>query len=463
MWEIFGMWDSPIYRFRIPEDGNNSQELKEIVIDVTGSAPTFTKPSNALKKVLTEIFNSKELKPINSVLEFGAAKLKNIPFILDHGKTVSAVDFEKITQNSFTKEMLTKCGTYGNKFQKMIFPKPFISDSKKFDLALLINVLPVMPVFSERLFVLKLMYEKIKKGKYLLWVAQREGSYKKIREKGKNTCGDGIWMGKTHRYKTFYKYHDIKTLDELMGLFGFKLIKRYSVGDDARLYEKTKHVLFSDIISAEKIRKYIPIDETIENPESIHLKKIKEEQGVKEVLPNPEPLSIESLYIEKIKKIPTGTKNAELYHRVVSHALSRIFRNSLRNMEIKVPIDKRIKIIDTVFTNCAKDGFFSNLKNKFECSYPIVEMKNVTGAPTNVELDQLNGRLNTKRGDFGLQVCRTVDDEKIVYDRCKTYLDGHCLLFLTDKDIFELLEYSRDDAFDEISDFMDNKLRRLIF
>ena len=66
------IWKSPIYKFRVPEneeDGENAK-LKEIVIDVTGSAPPFTEPSEALKSVLSEIFKSKEYKKIDKVLEF---------------------------------------------------------------------------------------------------------------------------------------------------------------------------------------------------------------------------------------------------------------------------------------------------------------------------------------------------------------------------------------------------------
>lgn len=85
------LWESPIYKFRIPEDPENDEceNLKEIFIDVTGSAPPFKEPSENLKNILKEIFHT--YPQIKTVLEFGAAKLKNIPFILKQGKTVYAV------------------------------------------------------------------------------------------------------------------------------------------------------------------------------------------------------------------------------------------------------------------------------------------------------------------------------------------------------------------------------------
>ena len=41
------------------------------------------------------------------------------------------------------------------------------------------------------------------------------------------------------------------------------LMKRFDVGDDARLYEKTKYNLLSGMLTQSRIRDQIPIDETI--------------------------------------------------------------------------------------------------------------------------------------------------------------------------------------------------------
>ena len=457
------LWKSPVYRFRIPaSDSSESEKLKEIVIDVTGSAPRFEEPSDALTDVLKEIFKSASLKRIDTVLEFGAGKLKNIPFLLKQGKTVCAVEFEKLTKNPFTKKNIKIGERYKSKFQKLLFPNPFLSDAKKFDLALLLNVPPVMPILAERLYLLDILHQKIDKGKYILWLAQKEGSYKKIRKEGKNTCGDGLWMGKKNYFKTFYRHHPVEELDEIMGLFGFKLIKKFSVSDDARLYERIEYNLFSGLISPERIVENIPIDTSIKDPESSTPKVVKKTAKVKKVVPNPKELSLENLYIEKIESIPKG-KDAEKYHRVVSHAISRIFRGSLRNMEIKQAINGGIKEIDTVFTNWADKGFFHNLAKKVECNYPMVEAKNISRDPTNQELDQLNGRLNKNRGHFGILVCRHISNNDSVNSRCKTYLPENYLLVLTDNDLFELLGYAREKNIDDINDFMDKKLKELLF
>jgi len=132
-------------------------------------------------------------------------------------------------------------------------------------------------------------------------------------------------------------------------------------------------------------------------------------------------------------------------------------------MDIKVEIDGGVKIIDTVFTNCANNGFFHNLRSKVDCSYPMAEMKSISTDPTNSELDQLNGRLNKNRGHFGMLVCRNVTHENPVILRCKTFLPDNYVLVLTDEEIFELLEYERMNDQDELNDFMDEKLKQLLF
>lgn len=449
------IWSSPIYRFREPYN-ENSVTMKEVVIDVTGSAPPILEPSDNLKQVLNEVFTSSEYSGIETVLEFGAAKLKNIPFILKQGKSVTAVEFKELADNKITKKNITKCKRYGSKFQELIFPNPFLTDPKRFDLVLLANVVPVMPIPSERLYLLDILHKKVNDSKYVLWIAQKEGSYKTIREEGRQRIGDGIWMGVAKRFKTFYRYHNPEEVDEIMQLYGFERIKKWSLGDDARLYKKIRYNLFTGMITPELIQEHIPLDETIEDPQKIKLKRVKQ---VDEVVPNPPELSIENLYKKRIQSINEGTTDAELYHRVVSNALSRIFRGSLRNMEIKVPVNNGTGIIDTVFTNMASSGFFNN-----KGEHVIVEVKNISGDPENTEFNQLASRLNVYTGHFGILVCRKVQDEDAVVQRCKAFLpQGNTLIFLTDKDIFELLDCSRNGNTDEINDIMDNRTKKITF
>jgi hypothetical protein len=460
------LWKTPIYRFRIPES-EGSDTLKEFVIDVTGSAPTFTDVKNTMNGVYEKLLSSEEGNKIQSILDFGAGKLRITLYFLDKMKKVCAVEFKELGEKSEdAKKMLKKCQKKSN-FEKLIFPHPFVEHKKKYDLALLINVPPVMPVFTERLMVLQLLYEKINVNGYLLWYAQKEGTYKNIREAGEQNCGDGLWMGTTKRTKTFYKYHHVEDANEMMALSGFKFVKKFSApGNDAILYQKTKYNLFSKTITPEKILKAIPIDKSIEDPKDVKLKIVKAGKGIREVIPNPYELNIENLYIETLKNIPSGVDNAEKYHRLVSQIIYRIFRGSLRNMEIKYDMNYGRKIIDTVYSNIAEKGFFENLSKKFriKCPYIILEAKNYSYDPENPEFDQLAGRLLDKIGKFGILACRKIDDEDAVKERCEGYLgDNKYVIFFTDNDLINLLELYQNNDYEEINDFMDKKIRPLIF
>lgn len=459
------MWDSPVYRFRLPIDQNNeSSKLKEIIIDVTGSAPSMMKPSEELVAILNEIFDPKNYGKIETVLDFGAAKLRNVPFLLERGKKVCAVEFEELMENEKAKLNLEKCHSYGEKFRSVVFPNPFIQHDEQFDLAILMNVIPVMPVMAERMYLLDILHSKIDDEKYLLWIAQKEGGYKKDRESGKYPCGDGIWMMKDKRFKTFYRYHPVDEVIEIMLLYGFEKVKRFNKGSsDALLFKKIKHTPFAGMLTEEKILQELPLDTTIADPVSPTPKIVSVEDGFSRLVPNPHSLSVEQIYIEKLKSLEPG-KNDEIYHRVASCAMSRIFRHSLRNMDIKRWMDDGMQIIDTVFTNDASSGFFKSIRERYGSQHIIIEFKDINNDPKNTEFQQLNGRLGDRAGSFGILGCRSVADKDAVIHRCRAYLQSkHCLIYITDEDLIELLECSRENNIDAIEEYIDARLKDILF
>jgi hypothetical protein len=196
---------------------------KMIQIDVRKSAPHFEEPCVELAGVLRNILNDPVLQ-IKKVVEFGAGKFRNVSFILKQGKEVCAVEFEN--------------GRRSAGFQLMT-PDEFSKTSQRFDLALLVNVVPVIPFSSERIEVIRTLHSKLNEGKYLLWFAQIEGHYRKLRESGENPCMDGIWLGNGRQFKTFYKYHSMCVVDSMMDSSGFSKVKRFSgLWNDAALYRR---------------------------------------------------------------------------------------------------------------------------------------------------------------------------------------------------------------------------------
>jgi len=213
----------PIYRLKA-HDGNAE---REIIIDVTRSASTFSTPGEGLKTVLGSILRNPSLG-IEDVVDFGAGKLKNVPFILEMGKNVCAVEFERLSFNPVTQSNYDLCGSYDGHFRRLS-PDLFAEDVQRFDLALLINVIPTMPIRAERDSALKLIHDKLRDGKYALWFSLKGDDLYKSRMEAGKTCSDGIWLGENRNFQTFYKNYQPEEVIALMHSAGFVPFDRFHV------------------------------------------------------------------------------------------------------------------------------------------------------------------------------------------------------------------------------------------
>lgn len=101
--EVHLIWKLPVYRFIIPYNLNpdGDSRYKDILIDVTDSAPPF----NETKKQMAMVFDEgcKLLTKESPILDFGAGKLRNTIYFLEKGYNVNAVEFEKL-ENLLTKQ-----------------------------------------------------------------------------------------------------------------------------------------------------------------------------------------------------------------------------------------------------------------------------------------------------------------------------------------------------------------------
>ncbi len=153
--------------------------------------------------------------------------------------------------------------------------------------------------------------------------------------------------------------------------------------------------------------------------------------------------------VNKLIKMNSGANNSRNYHRLISKIIVYIFKHSFINMKFEKSLYYGRKFIDTVYTNSAEKGFFKHLPEKHKqvnCQYIVLEAKNYTMDVKNREIDQLAGRLNEKLGNFGILVCRHVNNEKLVRQWCQSHLDSNkYIIVLTNKDIIELVEYTRLD------------------
>ncbi|MDE1855117.1 MAG: hypothetical protein KGH57_02235 [Candidatus Micrarchaeota archaeon] len=217
------MKSGPLYKIEA-QDGGSS---REITIDVTRSASSFPVLGEGLRKVLGTVLRDTRLG-IKDVVEFGAGKLKNVPFILEMGKNVCAVEFEELNSNPIAQSNYTICRGYDGHFRRLD-PEEFVKDSQKFDLALIINVIPTMPIASERDAALKLLNHKLRNGKFALWFALKGDDVYKERQELDKTCLDGVWLGEGKHLQTFYKNYTVDDVMSLMHNAGFMPFNRFHV------------------------------------------------------------------------------------------------------------------------------------------------------------------------------------------------------------------------------------------
>lgn len=154
-----------------------------------------------------------------------------------------------------------------------------------------------------------------------------------------------------------------------------------------------------------------------------------------------------------ITSLPKGNETANYYQELIFECLKYIFLGSFKRGRFEVKLNDGRKRADIVFDNHADTGFFAHVKNNYQvfCPRIIIECKNYSSDPSNPEVDQLLGRLGKRIGKLGILICREVMNTDKLMKRCKDALhqSGSYIIFLTDKDIIELLRFK--EASDEES------------
>ncbi|WP_130806024.1 hypothetical protein [Senegalia massiliensis] len=189
-------------------------------------------------------------------------------------------------------------------------------------------------------------------------------------------------------------------------------------------------------------------DFTLEHPEVFaefkykainKIQSFENEELCKEELGN-----ITNYLISRLKSIPPGAENANIYHKTVLGIMELLFYPYLANPKIEQEIHDGRKRIDITFDNCAESGFFFRLSTTYDIpsNFIIIECKNYSKDLKNPELDQLSGRFSANRGKFGISVCRTIENMDLFINRCiDTYKDGRGLIIpIIDSDLIEMLE-----------------------
>lgn len=436
------MWESPVYKFakKIRENG----KLRELVIDVTGSAPTMDEPGETLERVF-EVLTERRRPGKTKIIDIGAAKLRNSLYLLEKGFLVYAVEFPELAKRMpQAKANWDRARRYPN-FKRLVFPKDFFDLRDKVDIALMINVTNVMPIPKERLTLLALTREKMKKYGLLLWYNWRDPT--KYTDKMK--VNDGFFKGKGRRHKTFYgEWNRVHVFEMLVstGFSHYEGTQLPEVGSQAYVFRPDQPIILG---------KYLDL---------ASIKKGGHRTDPDQPIPETKGTYFPAVYVEELGKVRPGTAEQAKFHRLSARLIANIFDHQLKNPVIEKEINEGRGRIDIRFLNRNEPGFFKNVKdmrNVF-CPAVFVECKNYASEIGNPEFDQLSGRLNDTRGLLGLLVCREIRDRAKVLKHCQDRLKAHVYLIVLDDEDLKNLSRKKLDSNEAVDDYMEDKLEKIV-
>ena len=461
------LWKSPKYKFRVAHLDGSDGLLKEISIDVTGSAPTFVEPSQYMSDALDRALHLISNISAPRILDVGAGKLRTTIYILNKNNRSKlwAVEYEQLrTATDQARDMYTKAESFKSRFNSVVFPHQFIKLTGSFDLAIVANVLGTMPVPAERLVLLQYCYQRVKNNGYLLWYSQHnEGDYREGGKRCNQTTrlGDGYHVGDL-RYRKFYRDIPPEEVDQLLLSAGFRFEESISSGHNiARIYKKSSVNLFKSVLKAGEISAICNGGSKIPEPKGTEIKTVQQSSAAPVVIPNPEEFTLEKICIKRLSNLGLGAAYATDFHRVTELILMRVFQNSLRKFVIEQEINEKTKRVDIVCKNFAEDGFFRRLDSHYHIPSPnvFIECKNYTSDPANPEVDQIANQLKKERGMFALLIYRTCGNRALLRKRLTHFIsEGKYIVDLEEKDLIQLLEWRLEGADSAINDFMEERL-----
>lgn len=231
----------------------------------------------------------------------------------------------------------------------------------------------------------------------------------------------------------------------------------------------TRKVKKGDVRKANPKSKPLITDMVAENPELLKMyKEIAKKHSAMLTFNDEDPTvnTICDRLAKLFKKIPTGPKDADAYHQLVMGSLTALFYPDLIQPHKEWEIHGGRKRIDIVYTNAADTGFFSQRRNdqNINANAVIVECKNYSSDIANNEIDQLLGRFDNNRGKLGIMTCRSVDDLKLLNQRCNdaaSRCQGYIIAF-TDDDLVAMLNAKARLEDGYITGLLHKKFRDLI-
>lgn len=171
----------------------------------------------------------------------------------------------------------------------------------------------------------------------------------------------------------------------------------------------------------------------------------------------PEPFEAPPL-IRKLKEIEPGREQAKDFEALMEEIIPALFSPDLEAPHSQVANASRKGIVDLTLVIAASNGFWHHVQRHYGNLAVCFELKNKE-ALKNSDFDQIAGRLNGRKGQFGVLVGRRIKD--FDEEAVRRWLnDGKAVIALDDKDIVDMLRLKERGG--SPSEYMREKLRTVL-
>lgn len=209
-------------------------KIKNLVIKSEYAAKSVRQPSSTILKIINNL--SKDL----IVLDYGCGKLRyTIPLSKVVNLVYSIDSEEQLLRNQKINDVTSNIFSYANKYFNNVYIYDLKSAQwkyKKYDFVLCANVLSAVPLYEDRIQIIRNIIDVLKQDGQALITTQFYNSYFCTYADKKNSIKyyDG-WIIKSKNYSSFYGMIGIKKLKYYARIAGAKIINAYTRNGSAYL------------------------------------------------------------------------------------------------------------------------------------------------------------------------------------------------------------------------------------
>jgi hypothetical protein len=220
-----GHFQSPFYNV-------TTQGGSKLTIDVTNSISAGLDPNSGLVGHLIPWMKE---RGFSRVLDFGAGALRHTIPLLKKGIEVVSVEYERAYQRPKAAEARADAAKLDG-FTALLWPHDFLKSKHRFDVALLLYVLQVVPIKADRKKILEAIGQRFDgNGPKRLYYASRYGDTTGLKDEMK--YNDGWVKGIGEKDRSFYTEWNAHSTNELFQSHGYERVGGYSGASQGFIYD----------------------------------------------------------------------------------------------------------------------------------------------------------------------------------------------------------------------------------